>query len=89
MSRQGAVASFSSDGGGYAPLLEPVEQAPQLRTENGDVREACKKRVQRVQHDPPRTDGVDGQSQADEQSFEVEGARFRNFTPHHVYVIDQ
>ena len=84
-----AVAAFARDDGGDASLLQPVEQPPEFRAKNADVRESSEQRLQRIQHDTLRADGVDGDAQSDEQPLEVEVAGFLDFAAHDRNVVDQ
>ena len=86
---QRAIAAFTGDYGGHPSLLQPFEQPPDFRTKNCRIREASEERLQGVQHDTLRADGVDSEAQPDEQPLEVVAARFLDFASHHAYVIDQ
>ena len=70
-------------------LLHPFEEPPQFRAKNADVRESTEQRLQRIQHDTLRADGVDGDAQSDKQPLEVEVAGFLDFAAHDRYVVDQ
>ena len=66
VSGQRAIAAFAGDDGGHTFLLQPFEQPPYFRAKNRRIREASEQRLQGVQHDTLRADGVDGESQSDE-----------------------
>ena len=78
---QRALAALAGDDGGDALVLEPAEQAAQLGAQDAHVRQAAEQRLDRVQHDPLRPDGVDRVTQADEQSFEVVLAGLLDLAP--------
>ena len=46
-----AVAALAGDDGGDALVLEPAEQPPQLRAQDGGVGQAAEERLDGVEHD--------------------------------------
>ena len=52
-------------------VLQPPEHAPEFAAQNRFVGEAREQRFHAVEHHPLRADGIDGQGQPDEQSFQV------------------
>ena len=84
-----AIAALAGDDGRDTLVFHPVEQATQLGAQNGEVGKASEKRFERIQHDTLGADRVDGESQADEKSTQVEVARFLDFASHNRHVVDQ
>ena len=65
----GAAALLTGYDGGDPPLLEPVEQSPQLRPQQL-VREGREQCLERVEHHALGPDRIDGMAEAHEQSVE-------------------
>ena len=84
-----ALAALAGDDRRDALVLEPAEQAAQLRAEDRGVGQAAEERLERVEHDALGADGVDGVAEADEQPFEVVLAGLLDLAPLDVDVVDR
>src|SRR5262249_15428838 len=88
VARQGALAALARDDRGDPLLLEPAEQAPQLRAHHRHVEEVAEEHLDRVEDDALGADRVDGMPQADEESVQVVLARLLDLAPLDADVID-
>src|SRR6202000_1998619 len=61
-----ALAALGRDDGGYAPVLQPAEQAAKFGAQNRGVREAGKKRLDGIEDDPLGPDRIDRVAEPDE-----------------------
>ena len=86
---QQAVAALAGDQRGDAFVLQPPEQPPQLRAEDGVVLEAREQRLDGVEDDAFGADGVDRVIEPDEQPFEVVLAGFLDLAALHAHVVDR
>jgi hypothetical protein len=89
LSRERAVPSLAGDDRRHPPVLEPSEQPPQLRAENGDVRQPAEERLEGVQNDTLGSDRVDRIPQADEEPLEVVLSGLLDLAPLHAHVIER
>jgi hypothetical protein len=89
LARELAFAALAGDDGRHALVLEPAEQAPQLRAQQRLVGEAAEERLERVEHHALGADRVDREAQAQEQAFEVVLAGFLDLGALDVHVVDR
>ena len=87
LTRQLTLAALAGDDGGDAFVLQPLEQAAQLRAQDRLIAEAAEQRLDRVEHDALGADRIDGVTQADEQAFEVVLARLLDLAAFDVDVV--
>ena len=86
---QEAVAALARDHGGDALVLQPPEQPPQLRPEDGVVLQAGKQRLDGVEDDALGAHRPNRVVEPDEQPFEVMLARFLDLAAFHAHVVDR
>src|SRR4030095_10770309 len=84
-----AVAALAGNDRRDLFVLEPAEQAPQLRAEHRSVVQAAKEGLDRVQHNTLGTDRINGVAQADEEPFEIVLAGLLDLAGLDIDVIDQ
>ena len=85
---QQALAALARDHGGDALVLQPPEQPPQLRPEDGVVLQAGKQRLDGVEDDALGAHRPNRVIEPDEQPFEVVLARFLDLAAFHAHVVD-
>src|SRR5262245_21580196 len=76
VARQGLGAALSRDDRRHALDLQPAEEAAELGAQDRLVAQPGEQRLERIEHDAPGADGVDGMVQPDEEAFEIVLAGF-------------
>src|ERR1043166_3428234 len=71
VARQRALAAFAGDDCGHAFVLEPAEEAAQLRPKHAGIGKAGEERLRSIEENAFCLDRIDGGVQADEQAFQI------------------
>ena len=85
---QGPFALLSGEDDGDALLLQPAQEPPQLRPQDGQVHQSREERFDGVEQHPLGTDGVDGVLEPDEEAVEVVLARLLDLVPLHRHELE-
>src|SRR6185503_19107373 len=84
----GPIAAFCSNDGCHTFILKPAEQALQFSPHDRLVWQRPEKHFNGIQYNPPGTNGIDGITQADEQSLQVVFPRLCDLTALDLDIID-
>ena len=77
---QRLFAAFAGDDDRHAFVFQPAKQAAQFRTQGEWIGQVSEERPDSIQRDALGPDGVNGFSEADEQSFQIVFAGFLKIT---------
>ena len=87
--RDRRLALFAGNDGRHAAILQPAEQPAQLRAQDGVIWQSGEQRLDRVEHDAFRADGIDGVAETDEEPFEIVLAGLLDLAAFDMDVIEQ